>query len=217
MSLAYLEFGVTDTPAWFDYCGDILGMMTSRDIETGAVICRLDEYPMRLKLSPATENSLQALGWEVADECALALAGDALSRAGCRVAMSVELAEEKKAAELLVCADPAGNQLHLFYGMTASPIPFESPQNAKFVTGDCGMGHILLSVPVHDSTVKFYTDIMGFAISDVVTTTDRGDITFLNCNPRHHSLALMAAPGFTGLPAFDGGGNQSGHAWSRNG
>jgi hypothetical protein len=48
------------------------------------------------------------------------------------------------------------------------------------------------------ATTAFYERVMGFSISDTIAWDDN-DAIFLHCNPRHHSLALVAeAPGRPG-------------------
>jgi 3,4-dihydroxy-9,10-secoandrosta-1,3,5(10)-triene-9,17-dione 4,5-dioxygenase len=57
-----------------------------------------------------------------------------------------------------------------------------------------GMGHAVFFVDDLDATMAFYTTLLGFRISDYVTM-GRTRLGFLHCNPRHHSLAFLHAPG----------------------
>ena len=86
--------------------------------------------------------------------------------------------------------DPGGASIELFYGPVFDHTVFISPVGvSRFVTGELGMGHLVMASPNVDETYRFYTDLLGFRLSD---TMRRGDVLvrFTHCNPRHHSLAL---------------------------
>jgi len=52
------------------------------------------------------------------------------------------------------------------------------------------LGHVVYWVKDLAASVKFYQDVMGFAISDYIAWDDN-DAVFMHCNVRHHTLALM--------------------------
>ena len=58
-----------------------------------------------------------------------------------------------------------------------------------FRTGPLGMGHVVFHVKSVDDLLGFYRDILGFGVSDYITTPFRA--FFMHVNPRHHSLALI--------------------------
>jgi catechol 2,3-dioxygenase-like lactoylglutathione lyase family enzyme len=47
----------------------------------------------------------------------------------------------------------------------------------------------VLTVPTMEEALPFYTDLLGFRVSDYVTNPFKA--FFLHVNPRHHSLALI--------------------------
>ena len=55
-----------------------------------------------------------------------------------------------------------------------------------FVTDGMGLGHVVLRVPDMVGASAFYTDVLGFRISDYWAER----MIFLHCNPRHHSIAF---------------------------
>ncbi len=67
-----------------------------------------------------------------------------------------------------------------------------------FVTGDQGLGHIVLQVPNIEEANKFYVDVLGFRLSDRITN-DQFTVRFYHVNGRHHSLALAEYPGHVGF------------------
>jgi catechol 2,3-dioxygenase-like lactoylglutathione lyase family enzyme len=52
------------------------------------------------------------------------------------------------------------------------------------------MGYVLLTVKDTQRTHDFYTDVLGFRLSDWVCIDDNIRLCFLRCNARHHSLAF---------------------------
>ena len=103
---------------------------------------------------------------------------------------------------LICCTDPSGVQVEIFFGPDVlTDKPFASPAGvSKFVTGHQGMGHVFLT-PANIAEMRaFYTQGMGFRMSDIIhmplipATPDISvDLEFYHCNPRHHSIGL--APG----------------------
>jgi 2,3-dihydroxybiphenyl 1,2-dioxygenase len=111
-------------------------------------------------------------------------------------------ADECRARDVLGLAralDPAGNMLELYYGMKRICAPFQSPRPISgFVTGALGMGHVVIAVPDLERSVQFYTETLGFRISDYFLDK----VVFLRCNQRHHSVALANFGSEPGLRHF---------------
>jgi len=54
------------------------------------------------------------------------------------------------------------------------------------------IGHVVINVSDLDRSVGFYTQVLGFSVSDVYPETMvPGGMVFLRCNGDHHSLALV--------------------------
>jgi catechol 2,3-dioxygenase-like lactoylglutathione lyase family enzyme len=61
------------------------------------------------------------------------------------------------------------------------------------------IGHIVLNVQDVERSARFYTEVLGFQISDVYPEEMvPGGMVFLRCNPDHHGIALV---GSTKAPA----------------
>ncbi|MDE2374709.1 MAG: VOC family protein, partial [Hyphomicrobiales bacterium] len=58
-----------------------------------------------------------------------------------------------------------------------------------FRTGPLGMGHAVLTAERIDEVVPFYTDLLGFRLSDYFVRPFKA--YFFHLNPRHHSLAFI--------------------------
>ncbi len=59
------------------------------------------------------------------------------------------------------------------------------------------IGHVVLNVRDLARSVRFYTEVLGFAVSDIYPEDMvPGGMAFLRCNPDHHGIALVGgAPG----------------------
>ena len=210
-SLGYLRFASADVAAWREFGVKILGMTEGRGPEEGALYLRMDEMPARLVIVPGSSERLLASGWEVADAAALAAVGRALADAGVpyKAASDAELAARRVGA-MLTLEDPDGQPLEVFCGAALEHRPAVSPYGNRFVTGDMGLGHVVLPVPPGSTAAfDFYTEVLGFRLRDSMRMPAEffggkpGDppvwFRFLGCNARHHSLALAPVPAPAGI------------------
>jgi len=56
------------------------------------------------------------------------------------------------------------------------------------------LGHLVLQVKDLEKSTAFYTEVLGFKVSDVYPETMMpGGMVFLRCNTDHHCLALVGA------------------------
>jgi len=138
------------------------------------------------------------------DEVALALANAGVAVKG---GTGAELADRRVAA-LMRFDDPAGNTLEIFGGAALEHRPAVSPYGNRFVTGDQGLGHVVLPVSDEEPALSFYTKVLGFRLRDSIRMAPElfgrppGPplwMRFLGCNPRHHSLALAPFPAASGI------------------
>jgi catechol 2,3-dioxygenase-like lactoylglutathione lyase family enzyme len=62
-----------------------------------------------------------------------------------------------------------------------------------------GISHIVLHSPDHHAAVRFFTEVLGFRVSDWL-----GDfMVFLRCNSAHHRLAILPGPPCLNHVAYD--------------
>ena len=198
-SLGYLRIESADPAAWREFGTRILGLTEGRGPDPEAVYLRMDDFPARLIIVPGTEDRLLASGWEVADQQTLTEVARILSAADVPVKAGdeTELAD-RRVGWLLHADDPSGNSLEIFCGAIMDNRPAVSPYGTRFVTGDQGLGHVVLPVLNDSETLAFYTDLLGFRLRDSMRMPGEffgrpgGQVwmRFLGCCPRHHSLAL---------------------------
>lgn len=205
-ALGYLVIDSAQTEQWEAFCTSVLGAALS-DHEKDDIRFRVDDHPYRLLIREAERDQLHAVGWQVRDAQAFEALESALkaNRVDFERTSSAE-AFSRRVGGLLRLEDPSGNRLELFHSPLRANSRFVSPVGVSgFVTGDMGLGHVVLPAPAFDETADFYTRVLGFALTDRMRlgAGPEGDggmrLQFYHCNPRHHSLALMEAPHPAGL------------------
>lgn len=172
---------------------DVLGTPVVNGVD-GEKLIRLDGRPFRIKLRPGVTTKLAAIGWDAGSVGALEEMCGKIQQFGYPVtAESVEVAANRAARSLHSFNDRDGFHNELYVDLD---FPADPALDSQFVCGDepngvFGLGHIVQVCSDRALTQSFYTDVMGFALSDQITWP-AADIYFLHCNQRHHTVALSA-------------------------
>ncbi len=188
--LGYMGVGTSDLSDWTTFATNWLGMQM---IERGntARAFRMDDRAQRLVVDRSLAEGERYFGFEVADAAALQSLAGKLEAAGVAVRLEAKsLADQRFVKELISFDDPGGNHLEAFYGAAIADEPFRPGRSISgFRTGALGMGHVVFHVKNIDDLLGFYTDLLGFGVTDYITTPFRA--YFMHINPRHHSVALI--------------------------
>lgn len=199
--LGYVGLEVSDLGAWHRFASDFVGLDWSDADPGGIHHLRLDERVSRLQLVEGAADDVAWLGWEVGGPEDLARLADLLDQSGVAVARgSEEEAASRHVLGLVRFRDPAGTVCEAFHG--AAHELRQPPRFGRaiegFVTGDGGAGHVILNVPELEAARAFYTERLGFRLSDRILFSPfpgfTADLWFLHLNSRHHSLALASFP-----------------------
>jgi len=199
-SLAYIGVGSDKLDDWREFATRLLGM---QHVARGGkeIAFRMDERAHRLVVTRETPGPLAFIGWEVKHKADLDAFGAVLEDAGFPVEMgSRELADQRRVDELVVTRDPEGNRVELAWRLATANTSFESGRPISgFLTGVLGMGHVVLNVAEIEPTVAFYSNLLGFRLSDYGLSPY--PLYFFHLNARHHSFALVGS-GVSGLHHF---------------
>lgn len=209
-SLAYMRIGATDMAAWREYGLKILGMIEGKGVDAESLYLRMDDFPARLVIVPNDTDRLLVSGWETANAAELQDIRDRLSAAGVPFKEgTAEQLKDRRVVEMIAFEDTSGNSLEVFHGAALEHRRIVSPYGHRFVTGEQGLGHVVLTTDDDDASLRFYRDVLGFKLRDsmrlppqMVGRPADGDpawLRFLGCNPRHHSLAFLPLPNPTGI------------------
>jgi len=200
-SMGYVRVASTDLAAWELFAEKVLGLVRAQGPTEGNLYYRIDEVSARLVVFPSDVDQLDSVGWEVADHAALDAARDHLKNADVEFeeGTSDELAE-RRVQELIRFRDPFDNVFELFHGITYERKEAVTPYGQRFVTGDQGMGHVVIPVTDDVEALRFYTKTLGFRLRDSMSMPGefvgkpagtKVWLRFLGVNPRHHSLAFL--------------------------
>lgn len=198
-SLGYLGIGVSDLAAWTSFATGMLGLMPAAPVE-GESRFRNDQQAWRIALLPGGADDIIFAGFEVAGPAELEALRARLSAAGVTCATDPKLAAHRGVLDLFSCNDPDGLRIEIYYGASErGEEPFRSPAGVSaFVTGDQGMGHIVLATRDIAAARRFYQELLGFRLSDIIRMRPAPGVSFelefFHCNPRHHTLALAPVP-----------------------
>jgi 3,4-dihydroxy-9,10-secoandrosta-1,3,5(10)-triene-9,17-dione 4,5-dioxygenase len=209
-SLGYLRIEATDLAAWREYGLRVLGMVEGRGSRPDALYLRMDDFPARLVIVPGERDRLAAAGWETANAAELAATRDRLAANGIAFKeASADVLADRRVDELIRFEDPSGNVLEVFHGAALEHRRVVSPYGHRFVTGEQGLGHVVLSCRDDEAALRFYRDVLGFRLRDSMRLPPQlvggppdgppAWLRFFGCNPRHHSLAFLPMPTPSGI------------------
>jgi biphenyl-2,3-diol 1,2-dioxygenase len=201
--LGYLGLSVSNLGEWEQFATELLGLQVAGKAPDGSLCLRMDEYHHRFILQNGDADDVAFVGWEVADQQTLREMAAKLKDDGIEVtAGTVAEAQTRGVAELLRFKDPSGIPTEIYFGPLMN---FENPFRASrtisgFVTGTMGLGHIVVRVDDPANSLHFYRDVLGMRVSDFIDLKMRRgqeghlSLTFMHCNPRHHSIAFGEFP-----------------------
>jgi 2,3-dihydroxybiphenyl 1,2-dioxygenase len=189
-ALGYLGIRARQLDDWASYGTRLLGLQRV-DKSRQTMAFRMDDRKQRIIVDADGGDGIGFFGWEVKDAAALDALAGRLEQHGTRVARGAgALADERRVQDLIVFADPLGNQLEAFCGAETTDEPFVPGRALSgFRTGPLGLGHVVLNVENVDDVLPFYRDVLGFRLSDYYFYPFTA--FFLHVNPRHHSLAFI--------------------------
>jgi 3,4-dihydroxy-9,10-secoandrosta-1,3,5(10)-triene-9,17-dione 4,5-dioxygenase len=119
----------------------------------------------------------------------------AVADAGIKVVEGTDAeCDERRVTGFARFDDPGGNPVELFYGPVLDHKPVVLPTVSSFVTGDMGMGHVIVTGENGRALKDFYTDVLGFYERNTMGGRER-TVWFLSSNDRHHTLGVTSAPG----------------------
>ena len=204
-SMGYVRVASTDLDQWATFAGKVLGLAEGRGPEPGQPVLadRPGLRPARgvpVRRRPARRRP--AGSWPTTRPCKRRASTSPKAGVDFEEGTTEELAE-RRVQELIRFSDPWDNVFELFHGITYESRPVVTPYAATFVTGDQGMGHIVLPVLDDVEALRFYTDVLGFRLRDSMSMPgefvgkEPGSkvwLRFLGVNPRHHSLAFLPMP-----------------------
>ncbi len=198
-SLGYITVSTSHLDRWRHFAFGVLGFAEGSGPDPDALYRRMDERAARIIVSPGEVDRVTTVGWEVRDHAALERFEATLDGAGVPFKrLSAEDADVRRVEEVSTFQDPAGTTVEVFHGPVLDHTPVITPFGARFVTGDQGLGHVVVPATDPSGLFEFYTEVMGFRSRGafrVPVPPEFGPVRvrFLGINERHHSLAICPA------------------------
>ncbi|BBZ23966.1 biphenyl-2,3-diol 1,2-dioxygenase [Mycolicibacter hiberniae] len=198
-SLGYVTVKATDIEKWRHFAFGVLGFAQGSGPDPDSLYLRMDERAARVVVSPGETDKIVTVGWEVRDHAELQTLAQRLESAGVPYKqLSLAEADARRVEAVIAFEDPAGTSLEVFHGPVLDHSPIITPFGARFVTGDQGLGHVVLPALDVEGSARFYTEVLGFKSRGafrVPVPPEFGPVRvrFLGINERHHSLALCPA------------------------
>lgn len=154
---------------------------TQRDA-AGRVYLRCNANHHALVLVPSSETGIDHFALDVGDPVALEFAATALTRMG--IAYETEKTGKVGQGPSLRLRDPDNYTVELIGG-----IEQVSPTYGPRAVQPRKLSHITLLVNDCQRSAQFYSEILGFRVSDWVDDI----FLWMRCNPDHHGLAFAKA------------------------
>jgi catechol 2,3-dioxygenase-like lactoylglutathione lyase family enzyme len=158
---------------------DMVGLGETEQDDAGYVYLRCNANHHAVVLIPASDSGLDHFALDVGNTAALESAATALSRAG--IPYKTEIPHEEGQGPALRLRDPDGFVVELIGGMTQV-----SPTYGPRAVQPRKLGHVTLRVADCKRTAEFYSEVLGFRVSDWVDDI----FLWMRCNPDHHGLAF---------------------------
>lgn len=181
---------------WYRFGTEIFGFQA---IDEGSTLrFRLDNRAWRILVESGLPGCA-FIGLEVDTDATLDAIAARLVAAGYEAIEDKPLAISRQVVRLIRTVAPDGSVIELFKGAMTVSEPFVSPRGARFVTGEGGLGHVLLLVPDIERALYFFEAILGLQRTDSIVVAPGADGHFLNGGCRHHIVALAMLPGVSGF------------------
>ena len=194
----YIQIRVTDIDAAVAHYVDRLGLHeVSREADGRVYLRAWDEFDRHsVILRPADMPGMDFVGLKVASENELNAFGERIAAAGTEVD-EVPAGEQPGLGRRLGFMVPTGHRIELYaemvlseHGpMTRNPELWqEEPHGMRATRFD----HCNLHGPNIDETVRFFTELLGFSLTEAAQTPD-GSIAaaFLSCSNKAHDIAFI--------------------------
>jgi catechol 2,3-dioxygenase-like lactoylglutathione lyase family enzyme len=139
--------------------------------------------PFQLALVPGAQRRVARIALGLASATAVDDAARELERAGVALLGAPAKLTTPGGGYGVRFLDPDRRCVELSADVAAVPDAFEPLAPRK-------LAHIVLNTPDIDRMTAFYTDVLGMRISD----WSEHVMSFLRCDPEHHSIAFNAAP-----------------------
>ena len=180
--LGHASFSTPDLEAQVAYYSDVLGLrIVAREKDRAFLACRTGLEAIALERGD--EVALKRLSFQVAPDSDFAAIAKKLGDLGIKSKRRSGISPG--IADALVFTDIKGTLIELF-----TDYRFIEDDGVQAVITPLKLGHVAYRVTDVQAVTKFYTEVLGFRVSDWRDTT----FSFLRCNTDHHTVNFVVDP-----------------------
>ncbi len=194
--IRYVGYGVPDLAGEQAFYRDSWGLReVAADDGMAYFACEGHGEHHVVRLRQAEDNRIDVIALSANDRAAVDALHGKVVEAGCRIIFGPR-----------DLASPGGGYGFRFFSPDGLPFeissdvapgPFREMKRWDGVPQK--ISHIVLHSPDHQAAVRFFTDVLGFRLSDWL-----GDfMAFLRCNSAHHRIAILPGPPCLNHVAYD--------------
>jgi 2,3-dihydroxy-p-cumate/2,3-dihydroxybenzoate 3,4-dioxygenase len=196
--LGYLAVNVSDLERSTQFYRDTVGLQLVEGGGAGVRFLRCSDKHHDIALF-AGKPGLKRIGFELESAAQIEPLRRVLQAGGHRVdeIPPADQAAMRTGPGVRTREPVTGCTLDFYAGMEGAAAPPYLPTVAKIQR----LGHLVLRSADQAATVRYFTDVLNFQVSDSID----GAVTFMRCfpNPYHHSLGIGNGKGRNGLHHFN--------------
>lgn len=185
--LGYVGIEVRDPGRWTTLLTDALGLAAAGSSGQWKSF-RMDQHAHRILIFKSERDDLAFVGLQVDSPAGLESLTSRLRQEGFDVTDgSRQEAAIRRVRRFVWLPDPDGLRIELYVLPDVSSEPFVPGRAISGFKADrLGLGHVVITASDRDALESFYVNL-GMRVTDY----GGGILSFLRCNPRHHSIALF--------------------------
>lgn len=193
--LGYIALNVKEIQRSVAYYRDVVGLEVVGEVteERAFLSCSDDHH--NIILYQSDQPGVERVGFEVESAEQIDAGYEWLSEQGYKPSLLDEATcIDLKENQAMRIQDPNGLSIEFYHGMMQLT-PRRTKEKPSLIN-ILRLGHIVLLVPNFFDTLKFYTDVMNFRVSDYKgKSPGETNFVFMRCfpNPFHHSFAIASS------------------------
>jgi catechol 2,3-dioxygenase-like lactoylglutathione lyase family enzyme len=194
--IRYVGYGVTDLEAEKTYYGEVFGLepVPSSDGMAWFKTPGNDEHHV-VRLRANEENRVDVIALAADSRADVDALHAKVEAAGCTIVSTPHDLSTPGGGYGFRFFSPDGLQFEISSDVARG----DKRELARWEGVPVKISHIVLHSPDHQAAVKFFTDVLGFKVSDWL-----GDfMCFLRCNSAHHRIAILPGPACLNHVAYD--------------
>jgi 2,3-dihydroxy-p-cumate/2,3-dihydroxybenzoate 3,4-dioxygenase len=183
--LGYVALNVSDIKKSTDYYENIVGLLLVEGNGNGPSFLRCSHDHHNIILYSSNEPGLKRVGFQVESDIELEKAYEHFKKHGLDPQeVSQEELQILKQGRSFRITEPNTGLVFEYYSKIMHMVKPYEPKLTKIQR----LGHVVLNVSEFQKTLKFFTEILNFKVSDFL-----GENAWMRCvpNPYHHSFALV--------------------------